>query len=387
MKSNVKKQDILEKFKGKSFSEAAMDITRRYSNRINDPIQQNSFDMEMSILENAQSVERARQEVKEQMKTFAYGGVMGGPKKTFSTVDEMPVPTQLPLDNLAFNTNPFAQPWPTHPDQINPMQVADPLNTQVGDTTQLTSNPAVTLIDSNTRVSNPSVNTRQGMSAYTPALIGQGISTALNAGLLLGGYDKEAPVTNPYTSDIKNQMANRSVDTTQQRNQILSAYNASREGLKNVRSANIQNALSANLANITQDNLAQSKLQEQQINNTYAGEYSNLLNNLGQQDVNATVLSNENTARNKGNWQSNLSALGSNVAENAKFFTTQKLNTIQNKLMGDILNTKYQEFGLNKEVVDRLSAGQTTPEDLVVLKSVYGEEAVPKLIESFKRTN
>ena len=89
------------------------------------------------------------------------------------------------------------------------------------------------------------------------------------------------------------------------------------------------------------------------------------------------------TARNKGNFQSNLSAFGASVADNSKFFTTSKLNEIQNKLMGDILNSKYSNIGLNTEVVQRLSQGKLTPDDITILKTAYGNEAATQLIKKF----
>jgi len=51
--------------------------------------------------------------------------------------------------------------------------------------------------------------------------------------------------------------------------------------------------------------------------------------------------------------------------------------------MGDILNSKYANVGLNKDVVARLSEGKLTPDDVTVLKTAYGEEAATQLIKKF----
>lgn len=390
-----KNTSIIDKYKGsgKSLAAISKEIANKYKNRDSDLVEKESFKTELQALHDYQEQLRLQDQVQESINQYMCGGkikyedggiikdVNGNPiilnnmqpgqisyPNTWS--DTLAIPETLNNDNLI--AKPFASIGPPKP--FN--EQVDTLSTNIGDSIYEVpgSNKFSTPQDAPTNSDN--TNTRDG-SAYTPALVGQGLSTLLNAGILAQGYDKVRPVNNPYEGDIKRLMQERGIDTTQQRNQILSGYNAARQNLNNVRSANIRNALDANLLNITQDNLAQSKLQEQQINQGFKADLANSLNNLGQQRVQATTYADELTARNKGAWQSELSNLGANITE-------KKLNEVQNKMLSDILSNKYADVGLNADVATRLSQGKLTPDDITILKNKYGDKETENLIKAFE---
>jgi cytochrome c-type biogenesis protein CcmH/NrfF len=52
--------------------------------------------------------------------------------------------------------------------------------------------------------------------------------------------------------------------------------------------------------------------------------------------------------------------------------------------MGDILSNKYQNVGLNPEVLQRMKEGKSTPEDISIFKQVYGEAATAEMFPDFK---
>ena len=391
----MKKKDIIQQYKNLSFSEAAEAIGKKWKNKDTDLIEKNSYNQELQALADFQEKKKVVAQMQDAIKQFkcggklpqhAYGGLLGEPDPNAAIPLADPLfggnylpPLQLP--NTNYGTRPetilgYAK------TSITPGVAVQPFDDTAFGMPQVPEGGFKVGVDESNVSTQP--RTTGEMSAYTPALIGQGLSTVLNAGILAGGYDKVAPVDNPYESQVKNLLTSRGIDTTQQRNQILSAYNAAKDNLSNTRSANVNTALNANLLNVTQDNLAESKLQEQEINNQYVGEYANVLQGLGQQKANTQVYAEDMTARNKGAWQSNLSSFGASAADNSEFFTTQKLNTIQNKLLSDILDQRYADVGLNKDIANRLSSGKTTPEDIVVLKKAYGENAANSLIEAFK---
>lgn len=404
----MKHKSTIEAYKGLTFAKASEKLAKKYKNKETDATEKAAYEAELDALLKHQTNVRMATQMEESLKQFKNGGTL---PKYFGGTDPNGLPSVPP------GTDPWAGSYPDSvPAGNDPWSGSTSLDTSLKSLPQLKLAPMYPQFDENNvpsdiamknkaleisnRMANPSnyqvsnegnfstlsdapKTTGKG-SAYTPALIGQGISTALNAAILAGGYDKVAPVDNPYESQIKQLMGDRNIDTTQQRNQILSQYNAAKANIGNARSANVQQALNTNLMNVTQDSLAQSKLQEQQLNNQYKADYAQTLGNLGQQRVAATNLSQALTARNKGQLQSNVSAFGANVAENTKFFTTSKLNDIQNKMMGDILNSKYSDVGLNKDVITRLNQGKVTPEDILVLKNAYGEEAANIIIEKFK---
>jgi hypothetical protein len=400
-------KNTIEKYKGLTFAEASMKISKKYANKETDFIEKASYEKEMEDLTNHQTNVRMATEMKEQLKQFKKGGTL--PKYPHGTPHNGLPQAEDPWNgvnpNLPFIDNPFQGMINELPQStlVNPpvpptlpqkgkkmipgqMPVLGQRGVNPISTTQATV-PQVGQIPFKVNVDESNVSTQPRgsgeMSAYTPALIGQGISTAINAGILAKGYDKVAPVDNPYESQVINNMASRGIDTTQQRNQILSAYNAAKESLSNARSANVQQALGTNLMNVTQSNLADSKLNEQQLNNQYKADFAQTLGSLGQQKASAQVYSEDMTARNKGTWQSELSKLGTSVADSAKFFTEKNLNTINNDMLLSILNQKYPSIKIDESFATRLSQGKTTPQDFLMLKQTLGDVAANNIIKKF----
>lgn len=195
-------------------------------------------------------------------------------------------------------------------------------------------------------------------NVYTPALLGSAANIGINAAILAGGYDKVAPNTNKYEDEARTTMQDRGIDMTAVQNRIQGAFNAGRENLKNARSANVRNAFDQNLSVGAMEQTANASLQQQQINNQYKADYANVINNLGMQDVQARNLSDELTARNKGQFQSNLSQFGANVAENSKFFTKLKANDKMNALYLDIINQSSNDFQIDPELLGKLKQGK-----------------------------
>lgn len=354
------KKNIIEKYKGMTFAQASEKIASKYKNKDTDAIERNSYEVELDALAAYQEKLKTVQQMAETVKQFKMGGKLqygnGTPPDGLSE-DEFgimnpPVPPTLTSINTLDN-----QALP----QVNTLGTNNVPQYTVGERLGKMAN--------NLFGNQGNQNSGSGeMNAYTPALIGQGISTALDAGLLLGGYDKVAPVENPYESQITNNMASRSIDSTQQRNQILSAYNAAKGNLGNVRSANVRNALDANLMNVTQDNLAESKLQEQQINQGYKADYANVLNNLGQQKAGARTYAEQLNTDSKSNWQSGVSELGKHLADMGLSQTTLKLNNAQQTAIANIMSQKYPDFMIGEAALKSYLNGTYTNEEFVKLK-------------------
>lgn len=195
-------------------------------------------------------------------------------------------------------------------------------------------------------------------NVYTPALLGSAANLGINAAILAGGYDKVAPNNNKYEDEVRTTMQDRNIDMTAVQNRIQGAFNAGRENLKNARSANVRNAFDQNLSVGAMQQTADASMQEQQMNNQYKGDYANVINNLGMQDVQARNLSDELTARNKGQFQSNLSQFGANVAENSKFFTKLKANDKMNSMYLDIINQTSNDFQIDPDLLGKLKQGK-----------------------------
>lgn len=425
-KKHFKPSYLAETYKDMSFADAAEKISKKYSKRGTDLIQKQSFELEMMELSKLQEMQRMEEEGIElndsRLPQHAKGDFIRPlTQSLISALGNVPIGdvplaenpwkgvTQKPSDVENISVPPGKNPWsglptiPTTPQQptmygTRPETIASFVKSQMtpqqtyddklgtGTTDRSTSlfgdNPLVINNSQGMSTSSDAPKTGAEASAYLPAYIGQGLSTALNLGILAGGYGKEAPVDNPYEQEVK-RLSNQSIDTTQQRNQILSSYNAALQNIDNTRSANVRNALQSNLASGTADVMAQSKLAEQQANLNLKQNYANTLNQLGMQKAQAQQMAEELTARNKGNWQSNLSALGANLAQSGEFFTTKTLNDNQNKLLGDILSSKHANVGLNPDLWLRMKQGKPTPADISIIKATYGEVEGENIIKSF----
>jgi len=397
----MKKASVIDKYKGSglSLAEVSEKLAKKYPNRDFDLIQKNSFEKELSELADYQDkrklVAKMAEAVKEfkkggELSKYPYGGLLGDPnKKTYSTLEDQPLYTPevspMPLFNMNnLGSGLFGTPqMPVNPNQINTLTVEDPQNTQTTDNTILTRDNPITLGNNNTTIQPRGSGE---MSAYTPALLGQGLSTILNAGILAQGYDKVAPIDNSYENEVKNLMASRSIDTTQQRNQILSSYNAAKEGLNNVRSSNVRNALDVNLMNVAQDNLASSKLQEQVANAGFKGDYANVLNNLGRDKAQAKTYAEQATAQNKSTFENNLSYFGDLMAQHGESFSAFKANQNMNTALGKILNDKYASSGLgiSQDTIDKFNSGKATEQDWIELTAKIKDANPALTIPEFK---
>lgn len=133
---------------------------------------------------------------------------------------------------------------------------------------------------------------------------------------------------NPYESQIRSTMANRKFD-------ISPAKRAIRENrsISNYNAANYNPNTGANLAYRLQSQIAADKAitnlysTASNVNNQYAGEYANTLNNLGQQRVNATNMAVDLNARSRAaarNIQRTALSQLSQYAQNKQLMKNQK---------------------------------------------------------------
>lgn len=133
---------------------------------------------------------------------------------------------------------------------------------------------------------------------------------------------------NPYESQIRSTMANRKFD-------ISPAKRAIRENrsISNYNAANYNPNTGANLAYRLQSQIAANKAiadlysTASNVNNQYAGEYANTLNNLGQQRVQATNMAVDMNAKSRavaGNIQRTALSQLSQYAQNKQLMKNQK---------------------------------------------------------------
>jgi len=207
------------------------------------------------------------------------------------------------------------------------------------------------------------------------ALAGAAANFGINAAMLAGGYDKVAPNTNKYESDVRTMMQGRGIDTTAVENKILGQQNAAMQNLSNTRSANVRNALAQNLNVGSMETQAQAEMQAQQMRNQLTGEYASTLNNLGLQDAQARTNAEELTARNKGAWQTGVSQAGASLLDAGKFATNYRGNENMQKLALQIVNENGKTFQIDPGIIERMKSNTLTPADILTLRNTNNPSA------------
>ena len=410
----MKPQHIMDKYKGLSFADAAEKIANKYKDRNINTITASSYEYEMKELAKMNELAKLKEQVtkmQKEGKTIAQGGVNlnGVPEWEQQNVGISPFEEPIdylgkigiPLNNNMFNAQsehykslgipPVTQTAlppsayrglaPTSQnDKYNP---AD-FNSNVAGAASMVpgiggAGKPVTYDDKFkedvSKTGKKGFFSKLKDDPYTPAYIGAGISALTNGLMLAGGYDKVNPQYNMYENDIKRLMQSRGINSDSLRQGVLGNQNAALDSARNVRSSNVNQALNQNIFNSTSDALSNIGLQEQQGNNAYKGEYATMLGNLGSQRAQANVIAEDLTARNKGQFQSNLSAFAANVADNSKFFTKAKLAERYDNLMSTVLANKYPDVTLGENIHQKVKDGSLTIDDIIKMGITDTEDA------------
>lgn len=420
-----KKKGFQEEYKGQDFATISDRISNKYKNRDFDKLEQNAFDAEMKELIKHQTIAQERVNAQEQRKfefgstnpTFKLGQNLNDPNSIqplgATSMNPLGIPVrglndpsaadlQRVQDSQVIRNDRQTQDLSINagvPAELGRNLNANPrnnpidfINTGVGGQFDI---PARELGDLSTGVPSQRKSgsfldkVKTALSNdYAPALIGQGINTAINAGMLLGGADKEAPNYNPNEQRVERLMADRNIDNAAQRNAILGQQNAARANVRNTGgSGNSQNALLSGLDSNFAKALANSDLQQQQTNNQYKGEFANVLNSLGESRKNADNQADIINAQNKGRWESELSKLGMSVGDSAKFLTKMRANKTSNEVMTNILNLKYKSFGLNPETMANIVSGKGSEGELLILKNAISSNPELETFTKFLKDN
>ena len=210
----------------------------------------------------------------------------------------------------------------------------------------------------------------EAMKHYlAPFIAGKGIEMLGKGIILATGYDKEKPVYNPYADKVRKLMAERSIDFTALMNQNnLQRNYAMEQSRDSARSVNVMRALNQGIYNTAAQKATELKLAERQANMGYRGEEANTLFQLGEYDRKAKELANDLTARNKGQWLTNVGTYLGDIGRAGEFGTKVRLNDMQIKEGFALMKHRYEDFGIDEESYKRLTSGKYTNEDLIKFK-------------------
>lgn len=369
----MKRQTVVEKYKGKNLSLAsiAKKISDKYGNRDTDAIQQRSFLAEMNELMRHQEMMKLKESAGKAIKnyrqpveasSYAKKALGGGidPVQMFNVGQAIQSGVRYQDEKEYFKGWPEDKyrklihevydnvPFPASPSigAITPQQYAgnafDVDFTKVAKETNALK-PAVPSPPSTpVEKTNPFTGFEDWAknNVFSPLTIGKGVEAVGKLAMLAGGYDKTVPQYNPFESKIRQLMETRGIDLTQAKQDILSAENAAMGNLDAARSSNVRTALAQNLSNQTASNLARTSMQQQQIKSQQQGEYSQVLNNLGQQRVSAENYAEQLTQQSKAGYQMGLQNILESVGGTGQKVTDYRANIAQQKLINSVLQTK-----------------------------------------------
>lgn len=91
-------------------------------------------------------------------------------------------------------------------------------------------------------------------------------------------------------------------------------------------------------------------------------QYASVLNNLGAQRVQGDVRAEELTQRAKGQYQTQLSQFGAQLAGTGQFLTRLRANKQMNEMYSNILSAKYFDFGISKDLYNKVVRGEELSE-------------------------
>lgn len=365
----MKPKHISSKYKGMSFADAADRISKKYSDRDINSIQERSFEYEMAELIRQQNIARAREKASEQLKC-------GGKIRKYQTGTEEPLegtdigsgleeelqeglPTILPFELLPA----------TNPREVALEEAAD----------WQSSKPDITVETPEERKSLLSLD-----DPYLPAFVGKGIETALNIGNLIGGYDKVASRRNPFQDEIRRAAEDFEVDNTAAMDAIKSHFTAMRKGITG-RNPQLRQALEANYAAMEADALAKQQMQTDVLNQRGQMMKANVLQGLGQEQARADFLADELNAQNKAAYQNEISKLGLNVTEVGKFLTEKDVKSKNQLLLLDIINKSHQgSIQLSKNFFEDFLKGKASESDMLTLRNIVGEANMPSFTKYMK---
>jgi hypothetical protein len=389
----MKSKSLETKYKDVSFADVSTKISKKYKNRDLNKHDQNSFLVEMRQLMMMQEKSKLAKLITESIdkyrkpvnaSKYAKGGMLPkyGLAGTLPTEDTLittdnvmqsgftplPLPgftkgvTQTPITNPpVYNANVSGYMQPNTGLPILHAQPGGTPNIQQG-----VGNSG----------SNKDGTSWLGDNIYAPLMLGKGIEVAGKLAMLAGGYDKVAPEYNPYESDIRRKMSERSIDLGQVRQQIAGATNAGMINTGNVRSEAVRQSLAQNIINSAQGNLANTSVQQQQINNGYRGEEAQTLNNLGQQRVQANNYAEQLNQQSKGNYQLGLQNMLETAGNAGQRVTDYRANVAQQNILASVLETNNFKMGDAGEIINKANSGAKLElDDFIKLAESNGADA------------
>lgn len=421
-KVDKKRKGLLKKYKGSSFADAVKRLEKKYPDREVDRVQRSTFRLALNMLKRNQEAKRIalaqqadefinEKEDIDDMVTQPVG--VQNSQQTPANFDmqqrglmqAMQSVRRMPQGDVQqYETGGTISPLPTLKPRVKPFGIGlfdtsintTPADMRLGNLAYANTKKFESSFDPEkqdpARLANPLRDKGSKVvdylkdNIYAPAFAGQLINTAINVGLLSEGYDRYAPIENPYKNDILNTIDKSRLSMAALRNRIAGSFNRYREGLDNVKSSSVRRGLEANLAAQESKAMVDTQLKENQYNATINQQLASALGTLGAQDIQARERARQLTMQTKANYQTGLSQLGASISDSLMGITDIKASNMQQRLVANILDKKFRTFGIDQDTLNRALNGDAKALELIALKTGVDKDALPGFLEFYEKS-
>lgn len=176
-------------------------------------------------------------------------------------------------------------------------------------------------------------------NVYGPMALGKGLEAAGKIFMLSQGYDRYDPIKNPYSEQIKQQMAGLTTRLDAARNDALAQQAAALAGTENIRSTAAKQAAEQNILATGTEQLSKISAAETEARNKASMQYAQTLDVLGQQDVRAEETSRQLTAESKAGFQQSILNLLESVGATGEEITKAKAGMLTETMMAQLMST------------------------------------------------
>jgi hypothetical protein len=362
--------DYLKDENGKTFADNAKAIARKYKGR-EDDISLNSSEKELSLL-SARNESLKQTQESNKLNKFKFGGNI---KIDSNQQEELPgdfLSTNLDsiLTNLIgevptitgkrINSQSSKYPMSPFPNTFSDEGIiSDPSATFKMATTDFMSPSFDTFskgpeVDSKTTmpingITPQSKNKQENTDSKLLSGLGYGIKglQTLTHGIqAFQKPDKVATQLNPNRNKIASLAANRKINLQPILNELRLSQNTAIDEIgNNALSDSVKRSNIANVISNTQRNIANTKVQEQELNNQYDLDQTTILNSLGAQEVAARNLSEDLNTRTKANAQIQRDKfLKDSLGSISTHLFDKDVTNKSNNFYTNVLSQKYPDF-------------------------------------------
>jgi len=411
----MKRRSVRQRYSGRSFAQAAAQISKKYEDRDTNPLSKRSFMAEMEELVKLQELVRAKEASIDTIQEYRapkmqWGGLLSIPGMLnnvipgiqnymqTATAHSNTYATNLSVTKQNRSNDPRSQPVSLLPSKISPTDftklpittapglssldrpdisgIAKGLKTSAG--FQLTKNPsqefadnpmAMVASDVTTRAQQPEftssgVAKTEPNSIFTPMILSKTAELFGKGLMALSGYDKVSPQLNPFESEIREDLRKMRFDNTAITQRVQGEMERARGLAKGIRSEAVRQALYQNAQNQANQALSEVDVQGQAMNNQYRQARAGALNNLGQQSVQARQYAEQLNNQSKAGYQMGLQTMLESVGNIGQQVTNYKANIAQQKLLASALQTADFKFGdVGQVIAKAVNDGQLTMDD------------------------